>query len=211
VYLGGRTDRYLYVVRTRDNRVVRRVGPLKQDIRPFTVNGRHTLAFTTASAFLGFQLSNLTTGRLRYTVGVRGFHFDPATFAPSTPSHGISLSPGERELYLVDAANSFVHVFDVSRGDRARPRLLASIRLQHPLTGNKSPCSNDCARDGWLQHSRSGRYVYVGDSGDVIDTVSRTVVAFLPALRETREMLEIDWRGGRVVATTSRSGLGYVR
>ncbi|MGN6797255.1 MAG: YncE family protein [Gaiellaceae bacterium] len=209
-YLGGRTDRYLYVARTRDNRIVRRVGPLKPAVRPFTINGRHTLAFTTASAFLGFQMSDLTTGKVLYTVGVPGFRVN-SSFPLSTPSHGISLSPDERELYLVDAANGFVHVFDVHRGGEARPKLVASIRLDHPFTGNESPCIGYCARDGWLQHDRSGTYVYVGDSGDVIDTRSRKIVAFLPALRDTRQMLEIDWRGGRVVATTSRSGLGYVR
>lgn len=210
VYLGGRTDSYLYVAQTRDNRIVRRVGPLKPGVRPFTINGRHTLAFTTASAFLGFQMSDLTTGKVLYTVGVAGFRI-PRNFAPSTPSHGISLSPDEREVYLVDAANGYVHVFDVHRGGRARPKVVANIKLQHPFTGNESPCSYDCARDGWVQHDRSGRYVYVGDSGDVIDTRSRKVVAFLPALRETRKMLEIDWLDGRVVATTSRSGVGYVR
>lgn len=209
-YLAGRTDRYLYVASTRSGRIVRRVGPLKFGLRPFTINGRHTLAFTTASSFLGFQMSDLTTGRVLYTVGVPGFRV-ASSFSLSTPSHGISLSPDERELYLVDAANSFVHVFDVHHGARARPKLVASIKLQHPFTGNESPCGNDCARDGWLQHDRSGRYVFVGDSGDVIDTRSRTIVAFLPALRETRKMLEIDWRDGRVVATTSRSGVGYVR
>jgi hypothetical protein len=36
------------------------------------------------------------------------------------------------------------------------------------------------------------------------------VTAFLAPLRETRKMLEIDWRGDRVVSTTSRSGIGYV-
>jgi len=36
-------------------------------------------------------------------------------------------------------------------------------------------------------------------------------VAFLSALRNSRKMLEIDWRGGIPVATTSRQGVGYVR
>jgi len=77
------------------------------------------------------------------------------------------------------------------------------------MTGTEEPCTNDCERDGWLQHSRDGRYVYVGDSGDVIDTRTGKIVAFLPALRETRKMLEIDWRAGKPVATTTRSGVGY--
>jgi hypothetical protein len=79
------------------------------------------------------------------------------------------------------------------------------------MAGEEAPCAYDCARDGWIQHSRDGRYVYVGDAGDVIDTRTRAVVARLPPLRNSRKHLEIDWRGGVPVATTSRTGLGYGR
>jgi DNA-binding beta-propeller fold protein YncE len=210
VYLGGRISAYLSVVRTRDNRVIRQIGPLHDTVRPFTIDGRQTIAYTTATDFLGFEMSSIASGRVRFTVPVPGFSYDPSKFAPSAPSHGISLSPNERELYVIDAPNSFVHVFDVSRGLARPPRLIKNIKLLHPLEGEETPCSNDCTRDGWLQHSRNGRYVYVGDSGDVIDTRTRRVVGYLSALRQTRKMLEIDWRGGVPVATTSRSGVGYV-
>ena len=56
-----------------------------------------------------------------------------------------------------------------------------------------------------------GRFVYAGDSGDVISTVTRRAVAFLPGLHDSRKSLEIDWRRGRPVSTTTRTGLGYVR
>jgi hypothetical protein len=82
----------------------------------------------------------------------------------------------------------------------AAPRDVADIKLPHAPPN-----------DGWLQHSRSGRYVYVGRAGDVIDTRTRKVVAYLPPLRQTATFLEIDWRGSRAVATTSRYGIGYVR
>jgi hypothetical protein len=36
-------------------------------------------------------------------------------------------------------------------------------------------------------------------------------VARLPALQQSRKMLEIDWSRGLPVATTSRQGLGYVK
>ena len=209
VYLGARNANYLAVASTATNQVVRQIGPLKQGVRPFTVNADQTLAFTTASDFLGFQVSDITTGKVLYTVSPQGFSFDPNTFAPSTPSHGISLSPDERSLYLIDAANGYVHVFDVSGLPGTAPRLTASVRLSHPLTGDETGCLYDCTRDGWLQSSRDGRYVYVGDSGDVIASASHRVVAFLPTLRNTRKCLEIDWSHGRPVATTSRYGLGY--
>jgi DNA-binding beta-propeller fold protein YncE len=210
VYLGGRNSNFLAVASTVTNRVVRRIGPLRSGVRPFTVNGRETIAYTTATGFLGFQVSSIRTGRVLYTVPVSGFGWDPRSFGPSAPSHGISLAPNEKTLYVIDAPNSFVHVFDVDRVPRAAPRQVADIRVS-PLSGNETPCAYDCARDGWLQHSRDGRFVYVGDAGDVIDTRRRRVVATLPALRNSRKSLEIDWRDGRIVFTTSRYGLGYER
>lgn len=210
VYLGGRNSDYLDVADTATGSVIERIGPLQSGVRPFTINGSQTLAFTTATGFLGFQVSSITTGRVLFTETFAGFSWNPATFPASAPSHGISLSPDERQVWVIDAPNNYVHVFDVSGLPSRAPQPIANIRLVHPLEGEESPCSYDCARDGWLQHSRNGRFVYVGDSGDVIDTRTLRVVAFLPALRNTRKMLEIDWRNGRPVATTSRQGLGYV-
>jgi hypothetical protein len=211
VYLGGRNSNYLDVASTSTNRIVRRIGPLKSGVRPFTINGRETVAYTTATGFLGFQVSSVNTGRVLYTMTF-GPHFrwDPGNFGPSAPSHGVSLSPDERQLWVIDAPNSYAHVFDVSGVPQRAPRQIADIRLNNPLSGDESGCSYDCARDGWLQHSRSGCLVFVGDSGDVFSTVTFRRVAFLSALRNSRKHLEIDWRGGTPVATSSRTGLGYV-
>ncbi len=211
VYLGGRSYPYLEVASTHTNHIIRRIGPLKDGVRPFTINRSQTLAFTTATGFLGFQVSSIPTGKVLHTVTFPGFTYDPGRYTPSAPSHGISLTPDERRLFVIDGPNSYVHAFDVSHLPRARPRLIANIRLQHPLTGIEEPCTNDCERDGWLQASRDGRFIYVGDSGDVIDARTLHVAGFLAALRETRKMLEIDWRGSKIVATTTRYGLGYGR
>jgi DNA-binding beta-propeller fold protein YncE len=198
LYLGGVDYPYLEVASTATNQVVRKLGPLNPPgVRPFTINGSQTLAFTTARRFLGFQVSSIQTGDVLYTVGIPGFSFDPATFG-RTPDHGISLSPDERQLYLIDTPNGYVHVFDVSQLPATRPRLVADIKLRHAPPN-----------DGWLQHSSNGRYVYVGRSGDVIDTRKRKIVAYLRPLRATADFLEIDWRHGRPVATTNRYGVGY--
>ena len=211
VYLGGRNSQYLVVVRASDGRVLGRVGPLYSGVRPFTVNGRQTLAFTTATGFLGFQVSSLRTGRVLYTVPIKRFTWNPRTFGTSAPSHGISLSPNEKEVWVIDAPNSYVHVFDVTGLPAKPPRQVADIALPHKLVGDENPCAYDCLKAGWLQHGRNGRFVYVGDSGDVISTVTRRAVAFLPALHDSRKSLEVDWRRGRPVFTTTRTGLGYVR
>jgi DNA-binding beta-propeller fold protein YncE len=204
VYLGPRNSRFLYVASAASGRIVRRVGPLLPGVRPFTIDVARRLAYTTATGFLGFQVSSLATGRVLATVPVAGFR---ATRSLGTPSHGISLSPDGRELYVIDVPNSAVHVFDVSSTPPRRPRQVANVRLEHAMTGLERPCGGDCGRAGWLQHSLDGRYVYVGDCGDVIDTRSRRVVAFLPALRSSRYLFELDWRGGRPFRTSTRSGI----
>lgn len=198
VYLGGVNTPYLEVASTSTGRIVKKIGPLfGPGVRPFTINAAQTLAFTTSWNFLGFQVSNIKTGKVLYSVAPPGFRFDAATFG-AMPDHGISLSPNGRQLYLIDTANGYVHVFDVGGLPRSAPRDIADIKLAHP------PGSNS-----WLQHSRDGRYVYVGRSGDVIDTRSRTIVSYLPPLRSTSEFIEIDWRDGHPISATSRYGVGY--
>jgi hypothetical protein len=208
VYLGPRNDNYLYVASTASDRVVRRVGPLISGVRPFTINGRETIAYTTATGFLGFQVSGLKTRRVLFTVRIKGFSWNPSVFPASAPSHGIALSPGEKRLWVIDAPNSYVHVFDVSQVPRRPPRQIRDIRLRTPMTGNESPCSYDCFRDGWLQLSRDGRRLFVGDAGDVIDTRTLKVVAVLSALQNSRKSLEIWWRAGVPVYIGPRSSIG---
>jgi hypothetical protein len=105
VFFGGASDRYLYEANAdRPWKVIGRMGRLVPGgvagVRPFAINAQGTLAFTTANRYLGFQVSDVATGRVLYTVPVPGFSVPP-TFG-GLPSHGIGLSPDQRDLWLVD-------------------------------------------------------------------------------------------------------------
>jgi DNA-binding beta-propeller fold protein YncE len=204
-YLGPRNSRFLIVVSTATDRVVRRVGPLKQGVRPFTIDQARGLVYTTATNFLGFQISSLHTGRVLYTVPIN-FSWHRSL---GTPSHGISLTPDGRRLAVIDVPNSYVHVFDVSDVPRRAPRRIADIRLTQSMQGKEDPCGGDCNRVGWLQHSLDGRYLWVADDGDVISTRTNRVAAYVPALANSRYLFELDWRGRAAVRTSTRSGIAY--
>ena len=88
----------------------RTIGPLKPGVRPFTIDGRAELAYTTATGFLGFQVSSIRTGRVLYTVPIDF----PWRQSLGTPSHGIALTPDSRTLAVIDVPNSYVHIYDVS-------------------------------------------------------------------------------------------------
>src|SRR5215831_9717050 len=146
VYLGPRRTNYVVVASTRTNQVIRKIGPVggAGGIRPFTINGGQSLAFITLSGFLGFQVGDIGTGKILYTVGAQGF--PRSGKAASVPSHGISLSPDEKEVYLIDSISNYVHVFDVTGLPRSAPRQVADIRLLGTLFHNESPCASNCVK-----------------------------------------------------------------
>jgi sugar lactone lactonase YvrE len=206
VYLGGRNYDYLDIYETATAKV-REVGPLKSGVRPFTVNGSDTLAYTTATGFDGFQVSSLTSGKVLDTVS---FGSVPGGFPYTAPSHGISLSPNEKELDVIDSVNKEVHVYNVAGvAEGVAPRQTAVIPVPG-LSGEESSCAYDCGRSGWLQHSLDGRFVYVGDSGEVIETASEKVLTNLSSLAQTKKFLEIDWQKGVPIATSGRLGVGQI-
>ena len=109
----------------------------------------------------------------------------------------------------MDAPLDQLEVYDVSGLPSTAPRFVASVPLTS-LSGTESPCQTFCEREGWVLNELSGRYVYVGDTGDVVDTSTLKVVMTLPALQNTRQVVEIDWANGLVSATSTRFGLGRV-
>jgi DNA-binding beta-propeller fold protein YncE len=207
VYLAGHkgtTANFIHVVNPATNQIIREVGPTLEGIGPFTINGKHTLAFTTSiGEHCGFQALSLTTGKLLYTVPFSG----SCKWVTGDPDHGISLSPDETRLYIIDAPLDQLKVYDVTGLPSTAPTPVTSIPLSS-LAGNESPCQSFCEREGWVLNDLSGRYVYVADSGDVVDTQTNSVIATLPPLANTRELVEVDWMNGTPTATSTRFGIG---
>lgn len=209
VYMGSVNNNYLFEADAATNSLIAQIGPLTGAVRPFTIDSTETYAFTTATGFLGFEVSSIPNKSLLYHVPINGF----SGSAPGTaPSHGITLSPDNKTIYVIDSPNSYVHVFDVSGLPGTAPKQIADIKLSTTIGQNVSepaPCTYDCQKEGWLMHSRDGRFVYVGDSGDVIATATQTIVAHLQGLLDGRKYIEIDWQNGQPIFATTRHGVGY--
>jgi hypothetical protein len=159
------------------------------------VDARRHLMYVTRRNFLGFRVIDRRTATSLYDVSFKGFTWNPK-FGPNPPSHGLVLSRDDSELWVLDAPNSTVHVFDLSPLPAAPPRQVKTIRLSKTLSGDESPCSTACERIGSLVASADGRYVYVGDVGDVIDTKKREIVTNLDALNNTRAAIEVVFSDG---------------
>ena len=194
-YLAGLKSPLLTVVDTSTKAVSRTAGPFGAAIRPFTVNGRQSLVFVNVNELLGFEVGDLVTGKKLHRVEVAGFSMGP-TKRHGCPSHGIGLTPDEKELWICDAHNSQMHIFDATV---MPPRQVASIAVRE--------------QPGWITFSLDGKYAYPS-TGDVIDVATRKIITGLTDEKGTpvhsEKMVEIHWRGSEPVRTGDQFGLGRV-
>jgi len=195
VYLAGLRSPFLTLADTASHTAVKTVGPFSAAIRPFTVNGRQTYCFATVNGLLGFEVGDIESGKMTHRVEVAGYRTG-AVKRHGCPSHGVGLTPDEKEVWVVDAFNQKLHVFDATV---MPPKQVESITLRD--------------EPGWVTFTIDGRYAYPS-TGEVIETATRKVVAQLkdeddrPVMSE--KLLEIDFDGERPVRAGSQFGVGRV-
>jgi len=193
VYLAGLHSPLLSVADTGSRKVIQTVGPFGNSIRPFTINRKRTLCFVNVNELLGFEVGDLTTGRMLYRVEVQGFQKGPVK-RHGCPSHGIGLTPDEKELWVTDGANSRLHVFDASV---MPPKQVASIRVRD--------------MPGWITFSIDGQFAYPS-TGEVIDTHTRQIVGALQdevgGQVQSEKLLELVFNQGKLVRAGNQFGIG---
>ncbi|HEV3439796.1 MAG TPA: hypothetical protein VG122_20690 [Gemmata sp.] len=193
VYLAGLKSPFLFVADTMTNKVIDKVGPFAASIRPFTVNGTQTLCFVNVNELLGFEIGDLKTGKKLHRVEVPGFKSGMVK-RHGCPSHGIGLSPDEKEVWVVDAFNEQVHVFDATA---MPPMYRSSVKLRE--------------QPGWVTFSLDGKYGYPS-TGEVIDASTKKIVTTLADEKgrpvHSEKMVEIHFKDGVPVAAGDQFGLG---
>ena len=194
-YLAGLGSNLLTVADTSSHTIHHTVGPFAHSIRPFTVNGKQTLAFVCVNECLGFEVGDITTGKKLYRVEVPGVKRGPVK-RHGCPSHGIGMTPDEREIWVCDAFNQQLHIFDATV---MPPHYEASIG-----------CRDE---PGWITFSIDGTLAYPS-SGDVIDVTTREVITRLEDELghqvASEKLLEIDWDGDAPVRAGNQFGVGRV-
>lgn len=195
-YLAGLKSPMLPIVDTKTQQVVRTAGPFGNVIRPFTVNGKQTLVFVNVNDLLGFEVGDLRTGKLLHRVEVSGYSKGEVK-RHGCPSHGVGLTPDERELWLADGHNSRVHVFDATV---MPPKQVASLPLRE--------------QPGWVTFSLDGRYAYPS-TGEVFEVKSRKLVTALQDETgrpvHSEKMVEIVFQDGKPIRNGDQFGLGRVQ
>ena len=187
VYGGSETT--LTVFRTSDDSVVKEIAPIGESgVFPFTVNSAGTFAFVCLGKHVGFDVADLTSGKVTHRV-LAG----DGTLARRT--HGAGLTPDEKELWISDQDGQRLYIFDATQ---MPPKETGHVDLT-------------IAGHGWITFSLDGRYAWC-HTPDVIDTKTRQIVATLkdgagkPVCGS--KFFEADFREGKVTAVGDQFGVG---
>ena len=195
VYLAGLRTPTLGVSDTRTHEMIKQVGPFSSAVRPFTINGSQTLCYVNVNGLLGFEIGDLKTGAKLHHVEVAGFQQGPVK-RHGCPSHGIGLTPDEKEVWLCDAFNQRMHIFD---NTVMPPKQLASIELRD--------------QPGWITFSLNGKHAYPS-TGEIVDIKTRKIITTLkdekgnPVMSE--KVVEIHMSGTMAVKVGDQFGIGRV-
>jgi len=193
VYLAGLRSPVLSVVDPKTQKVVSQVGPFANSIRPFTVNGNNSIVFVNVNGLLGFEVGDIKSGKKLYQVEVEGYKHGEVK-RHGCPSHGIALTPDEKELWVADCANTAIHVFDATV---MPPKQKSSLKMR------------DCV--GWISFSMDGEVAY-SSTGEVVDVASKKIVATLKDEAghdvQSEKLLDITIANGKVVRAGNQFGIG---
>jgi len=193
VYLAGLKSPLLSIADTKTHSVVSTVGPFGNAIRPFTVNAAQTLCYVNVNALLGFEIGDVRTGKKLHRVEVQGYAQGPVK-RHGCPSHGIGLTPDERELWLCDGANNAVHIFD---NTVMPPKQMTTLQVRD--------------QPGWITFSIDGRYAYPS-TGEVFDTQTKKLIVALQDETKrqvgSEKLLELVFDGSTPIRAGDQFGVG---
>lgn len=179
----------MYVADTATNQVIDTISGYccSRVLGPYSINSAQTLIVNDVYGYAGFQIASITTGKVIASVPFVGTH--------SSTGHGIAWTPDEREVWVDDGGNPYVHVYDMTASPVRQTRL---VRLSNP-----SP--------HWLTFSVDGRFAYVagrkgtGDRTDIIDTSTYRRIG---TLSPSEDLLEVDVGNHAVTRVGNQFGVG---
>jgi hypothetical protein len=193
VYLAGLKSPLLNVADATTHKVIKQVGPFGSAIRPLTVDAAQTYVYVNVNELLGFEVGHLRTGERLHRVEIKGFEKGPVD-RHGCPSHGIGLTPDERELWVCDGHNKAVHIFD---NTVMPPKQVTAITVRD--------------QPGWITFSIDGKHAYPS-TGEVFDTKTKKLVTALQDEEHrgvgSEKLLEVVFNGARPIRAGDQFGVG---
>ena len=135
-----------------------------ENVRVFVINKDGSKIYSNQGSSLGFVIADVKTGKIEKTVDVTSvdwrskWNTNPRPRIPhGCPSHGIALTPDEKEIWLADGIFNKIRIFS----NDANPREIDTIDTPDGVY--------------WMTFGLDAKYAYVS-SGDIIDIKTHKIV-----------------------------------
>jgi len=139
-------------------------------VRVFVINHDASRVYANLNNLLGFEIADVKTRkvikRVEAPAGMwKAKWADPNQhfYGHGAPMHGIAMTPDESEIWIPDAINNQVLVYD-NTGEWPKLDLKKSIKTEAP--------------NGWITMGLDGKLAYMA-SGDVVDVKTHKIVGQL--------------------------------
>lgn len=189
-YLGSHVT--LSVVDTTTHKIIQDITPIGESgVFPFTVNGAATRAYVCLGKTVGFDIADLTTGKVLVRVTTDGAPIKRRT-------HGVGLTPDEKEIWVSDQGGNALYVFD---------NTLFPPKQTHKIDISKGG-------HGWVAFSLDGQYAY-SSSTEIIDSRTKKPIATFKDEQgkpfASSKFVEVVFKDNDVTAVGDQFGVGRVR
>jgi YVTN family beta-propeller protein len=174
MYLGPKGSYHVLIADVGSHRLVAEI-PLSDAPRPIALSKNETRLYANVDTLIGFEIASIRSRKVIHRVQA-----DVPAELLRTPSrsHGIGLTPDEKELWMCDVFHDRTYVFDLSVDP---PKQVASIEMQ--------------GGGYWMCFSPDGRFCYIseriGNTVAVIETATRQTVARISVGKVPKRVLVV--------------------
>lgn len=159
MYLGPKGSYHVLIADARAHRLIGEI-PLSDAPRPIVLSRDESRLYANVDTLIGFEVCDVPARKVIYRVEA---DVPAELLRQASRSHGIALTPDEKELWTCDVFHDRTYVFDLTVEP---PRQTATIVMK--------------GGGYWLCFSPDGRVCYIserlGDTVAVVDTASRRIV-----------------------------------
>ncbi len=175
MYLGPKGSYHVLIADTRSHRLTGEI-PLSDAPRPIVLSRDETRLYANVDTLIGFEVCDVPARKVVHRVEA---DVPEELLRKASRSHGIALTPDEKELWMCDVFHDRTYVFDLTAEP---PRQVASITMQ--------------GGGYWLSFSPDGRTCYIseriGNTVAVVDVASRKVTAHIPVGQVPKRVLIVN-------------------
>jgi hypothetical protein len=139
-------------------------------VRVFVINHDASRVYANLNNLLGFEIADVKTRKVIKRIEApaemwKAKWADPNQhfYGHGAPMHGIAMTPDESEIWIPDAVNNQVLVYD-NTGEWPKLDMSKSIKTEAP--------------NGWITMGLDGKLAYMA-SGDVVDVKTHKIVGLL--------------------------------